>query len=35
MDIFSSGFIAQIYYLEEKIAKRAFWGNFEIFWGFF
>jgi hypothetical protein len=29
MDIFASGFIAQISYLEDKIAKNlAFWGNF-------
>jgi hypothetical protein len=45
MDNLSSGFIAQISYLEEKIQKLRkiplggilgeFWGNFGIFWGIF
>jgi hypothetical protein len=41
MDNFLSGFIAQIFYIEEKMQKfrkiplGAFWGNFGIFWGIF
>jgi hypothetical protein len=38
MDNFSSGFIAQISYLEEKNAKiwkNSPWGNFGIFWEIF
>jgi hypothetical protein len=38
MDNFSSGFIAQISYLEEKMQKFRkipLWGNFGIFWGIF
>jgi hypothetical protein len=38
MDNFSSGFIAQISYLEDKIQKFRkipLGGTFEIFWGIF